>query len=53
VSVCRGFEALTAFVKQHAMPGFGTTTFELVSLMHRLAGNLAKTRPVKRGRVAA
>jgi hypothetical protein len=52
VSVCHGFEAWTAFVKQHAMPGFGTTTFEFVSLMHRLAANLSKTRPIKRGRAA-
>jgi hypothetical protein len=52
VSVCRGFEAWTAFVKQHGMPGFGTTTFEFVSVMHRLAANLSKTRPTKRGRAA-
>ena len=52
VSVCRGFDAWSAFVKQHAMPGFGTTTFEFVSLMHRLDGNLSKTRPMKRGRAA-
>jgi hypothetical protein len=52
VSVCRGFDEWSAFVKRYAMPGFGTTTFEFVSLMHRLAANLLKAQPVKRGRAA-
>ena len=50
VSVCRGIYEATAFIQQNSAPGFGATSFEFVSLMHRLAGNLAKTRPVKRGR---
>ncbi len=50
IAVCRGFEALGKFVKEHSLPGSGVTYFELVRLMHTLADNLAKTRPVKRGR---
>jgi hypothetical protein len=49
-AVCRGHEELSAFVGKHAVPGLGATFFEFTSLMHRLAQNLAKTRPVKRGR---
>ena len=50
VSVCRGIYEATAFIKQNSAPGFGATSFEFVSLMGRLNDNLAKTRPVKRGR---
>lgn len=50
VSVCRGIYEATAFIKQNSAAGFGTTSFEFVSLMRRLNDNLAKTRPVKRGR---
>jgi hypothetical protein len=50
VSVCRGIYEATAFIKQNSAPGFGATSFELVSLMRRLNDNLAKTRPVNRGR---
>jgi hypothetical protein len=50
VSVCRGIYEATSFIKQNSAPGFGATSFEFVSLMRRLNDNLAKTRPVKRGR---
>jgi hypothetical protein len=50
ITVCRGHRELSAFVKKHSVPGLGATFFEFVGLMHRLASNLAQTRPVKRGR---
>ncbi len=50
ITVCDGHDEMTSFIKKHSVPGFGTTFFELVSLMHRLSANLVKTRPVKRGR---
>ena len=50
VSVCRGWDALTKFIKQHSVPGSGATFFEFVRLMHTLASHLAETRPLKRGR---
>ena len=50
ISVCRGQKELAAFVKMHSVPGLGTTIFEFVSLMHKLANNLSRTRAVKRGR---
>ncbi len=50
ISVCRGVEGLASFLKIHSVPGSGATHFELVRLMHALAANLIKTRPVKRGR---
>ena len=50
ISVCRGLQELAKFVKKHALPGSGATHFELVRLMHTLADNLSKTRPIKRGR---
>jgi hypothetical protein len=50
ISVCRGHEELSAFVKKHSVSGLGATFFELVGLMHRFAGNLSQTRPIKRGR---
>lgn len=52
ITVCRGDDELSAFFGKHAVPGLGTTFFEFSDLMHRLAKNLAKTRPVKRGRPA-
>jgi hypothetical protein len=50
ISVCYGLEGLTSFLRAHSVPGSGSTHFELVRLMHALAANLSKTRPVKRGR---
>jgi hypothetical protein len=50
ISVCRGLQELAKFIKKHSLPGSGATHFELVRLMHTLADNLSKTRPVKRGR---
>jgi len=50
VIVCRSIYEATAFIKQNSAAGFGATSFEFVSLMRRLNDNLAKTRPVKRGR---
>jgi hypothetical protein len=52
ITVCRGHEALAAFVKKHSVPGLGATFFEFVGLMWKLADNLAQTRPVKRGRAS-
>jgi hypothetical protein len=50
MAVCRGHNEMVAFSKQWCRPGLGSTMFELVGLMHRLATNLAQTRPSKRGR---
>jgi hypothetical protein len=50
ISVCHGLEELAKFFKEHSLPGSGATHFELVRLMHALADNLSKTRPIKRGR---
>jgi hypothetical protein len=50
ISVCRGLQELAKFVKKHSLPGSGATHFELVRLMHTLADNLSRTRPIKRGR---
>jgi hypothetical protein len=50
ITVCRDHGELSAFLSKHAVPGLGATFFEFTGLMHRLAQNLAKTRPVKRGR---
>ena len=50
ISVCRGLEELGKFIKEHSLPGSGATHFELIRLMHTLADNLSKTRPIKRGR---
>ena len=50
MAVCKGHEGLSEFITRYSVAGLGSTFFELVSLMHRLADNLAKTRPVKRGR---
>jgi hypothetical protein len=50
VSVCRGWDEVVKFTKQHSVPGSGATHFEFVSLMHKLATCLSETRPVKRGR---
>jgi hypothetical protein len=52
IAVCRGHRELGKFLKEHSVPGSGTTLFELTRLMHRLADNLSKTRPTKRGRSA-
>jgi hypothetical protein len=51
ITVCRGRDELAAFFGKHAVPGRGATFFEFADLMHRLAQNLAETRPVKRGRL--
>ena len=50
VAVCRGHDQLVKFIKDHSVPGSGATHFELTRLMHSLADNLSRTRPVKRGR---
>ena len=50
VAVCRGLDALEAFLKGHSIPGSGATYFEFTRLMHTLVGNLSQTRPIKRGR---
>jgi hypothetical protein len=52
IAVCRGHDELVAFVAKYSVPGEGTTFFELVSLMWKLADNLAQTRPIKRGRAS-
>jgi hypothetical protein len=49
-TVCRGHDELMTFIKKHSVPGMTATFFAFVGLMHRLATNLSKTRPVKRGR---
>jgi hypothetical protein len=52
ISVCRGHDELVAFIAKYSVPGEGATFFELVSLMWKLADNLAQTRPIKRGRAS-
>jgi hypothetical protein len=52
ITVCRGHAELVAFIAKYSVPGEGTTFFELVSLMWKLADNLAQTRPIKRGRAS-
>ena len=50
VMVCKGHDELSAFIKKHSVPSLGATFFEFVGLMHRLATDLSKTYPVRRGR---
>ena len=50
ISVCRGHDELVNFISEHSVPGSGATHFELARLMHTVADNLSKTRPIKRGR---
>ena len=50
LAVCRGQDDLAEFRKQHAAQGSVLTVSELVGLMHRLATNLARIPPIKRGR---
>lgn len=50
MTVCRGHDEATAFIKKHPVPGLGATMFEFAGLMHRLSKALSKTRPLKRGR---
>jgi len=52
ITVCRGHAELVAFITKHSLPGLGATFFELVSLMWKLADNLAQTQPIKRGRAS-
>jgi hypothetical protein len=52
VEVCRGHDGLSDFFKKHFEPGTVVTFLELVGLIHGLAGNLVRIRPVKRGRGA-
>jgi hypothetical protein len=52
ITVCRSHDELVAFIAKHSIPGLGATFFELVSLMWKLADNLAQTRPIKRGRAS-
>ena len=47
ITVCRGHDEFSAFFGKHAVPGLGTTFFDLSDLMHRLATSLSKTRPPK------
>jgi len=49
-AVCRGQAALLSFIKKRSQIGLGATFFEFVGLMHRMAENLSRTRPIKRGR---
>jgi hypothetical protein len=51
-AVCRGQNELMAFMKRRSQVGLGATFFEFVGLMHKLAHNLSRTRPVRRGRAA-
>jgi hypothetical protein len=53
VAVCRGVEEFAAVWRKYSIPGVGMSFFEFARLMHTLAGNLAQTRPVKRGRGAS
>lgn len=53
ITVCGGHDELNAFVGKHAVPGLGVTFFEFTGLIQRLATNLSKTRPIKRGRPTA
>jgi hypothetical protein len=53
VAVCRGVEEFAAVWKKYSIPGAGMSFFEFARLMHTLAGNLAQTRPAKRGRGAS
>jgi hypothetical protein len=50
IAVCRGLDKLGKFFKEHSVVGSGTKFFQFTRLMHTLAGNLAKTRAIKRGR---
>lgn len=50
MSVCRGQDEATAFMKKYTVAGLGATMFEFAGLMHRLAKALLETRPVRRGR---
>ena len=50
LAVCRGHGGLTDFLKKYAVPGSAATMSELATLMHKLATNLARTQPIKRGR---
>jgi hypothetical protein len=50
LAVCRGHRGLTDFLKKYAIPGSAATMSELATLMHKLATNLARTQPIKRGR---
>jgi hypothetical protein len=50
ISVCRGLDELGKFLKEHSVPGSGSTHFEFARLMHTLTINLSQTRPIKRGR---
>jgi hypothetical protein len=50
MTVCRGHDEVTTFIRKHAAAGPGATMFEFAGLMHRLAKALSETRPVRRGR---
>ncbi len=50
LAVCQGHRGLTDFLKKYAAPGSAATVSELATLMHKLATNLARTQPIKRGR---
>jgi hypothetical protein len=50
LAVCRGHSGLADFHKKYAVPGSAATVSELTTLMYKLATNLARTQPIKRGR---
>ncbi len=49
IAVCKGLDELGRFLKQYSVVGSGATFFQFTRLMHTLASNLSKTRPIKRG----
>jgi hypothetical protein len=53
LAVRQGHDGLTDFLKKYAVPGSVATVSELATLMHKLATNLARTQPIKRGRSTA
>jgi hypothetical protein len=50
MTVCRGHDETTAFIKKYTVAGLAATMFEFATLMHRLSKALSETRPVRRGR---
>jgi hypothetical protein len=52
MTVCRGHDEATIFIRKHTVAGPGATIFEFAGLMHRLAKALSETRPIRRGRAS-
>jgi hypothetical protein len=50
-AVCRGQDRLMEFILKEMPVGMVTTSLELSNAAHRLAANLAQTRPSRRGRM--